>query len=181
MEINFNPFPALDTGRLVLRRLTMNDCYELLQLRTNDSVNQYLDRNKSMNMDEATAFVEKINKVIDEQVSVYWVISLKNDPKLIGTICLWNFEPDKDLVELGYELMPAHQGKGIMQEAAERVIGYAFDVLKVKIITAVTHPDNAASVKLLTRNRFKPDKNHTYVSETDAEGLVAYFLLSDKD
>jgi [ribosomal protein S5]-alanine N-acetyltransferase len=176
MEINFNPFPVLDTARLVLRRLTMNDCYELLKLRTDDSVNQYLDRNKSMNMDEATAFVEKINKVIDEQVSVYWVISLKDDPKLIGTICLWNFEPHKDLVELGYELMPAHQGKGIMQEAAERVIGYAFDALKVKVITAVTHPDNAASVKLLTRTGFKPDKNHLYVRQEDVEGHIAYFL-----
>ncbi len=110
---------------------------------------------------------------------MYWVISLKNAPGLIGTICLWNFDTEKNMAEIGYELMPDHQGAGIMNEAMQAVANYSFDELQLRILAALTHPDNEASVNLLKRNGFVLDEINEFVSKDDAEGLMVYALVND--
>lgn len=179
MNIAFSPFPELKTERLLLRRLTLDDRYELMWLRSDDRVNRYLERGQSMNINEATDFIAKIDNNLEENRSGYWVICLAENRTLIGTICLWNFEPDKDLVELGYELSPMYQGKGIMREAAKKIIEYAFDTMQAKIMIAITNPHNEPSKNVLERLDFKPDAHHHYVSAGKADGQVVYFLLNE--
>jgi len=179
VNIAFSPFPELKTERLLLRRLTLDDRYELMRLRSDDRVNRYLERDKSMNINEATDFVAKIDKNLEENKSGYWVIGLAENRTLIGTICLWHFEPEKDLVELGYELSPMYQGKGIMREAAKKIIEYAFDTMQAKIMVAITDPHNEPSKNLLERCEFKHDTGYNYVSASEVEGQSVYFLLND--
>jgi ribosomal-protein-alanine N-acetyltransferase len=109
---------------------------------------------------------------------MYWAISLKNEPGLLGTICMWNFDAEKNMAEIGYELMPSHQGKGIMNEAMQAIITYSFNELQLRVLAAIAHPDNEASANLLKRNRFVLDEEYEFVSEDDAEGLMAYVFLS---
>lgn len=127
-----------------------------------------------MNDDEATDFVAKIDQTITENKGCYWVISLAENRKLIGTICLWNFEPEKGLAEIGYELMPPYQGKGIMYEAINSITAYAFAVMQAETIMAATHPGNVASQRLLEKCGFKRDMD-------DAEGQYVYQLTGKKD
>jgi ribosomal-protein-alanine N-acetyltransferase len=148
-------------------------------LRSDERVNKYLERGKSMNITGATDFIAKIDQNLAENRSGYWVICLAEDPKLIGTICLWNLKPEKDQVELGYELSPMYQGKGIMHEAVEKIISYAFEVMQAKVIAALIHPHNEPSRKVLERSGFLPDTQHRYVSTADANGEAVYFLLAD--
>jgi [ribosomal protein S5]-alanine N-acetyltransferase len=176
MNINLIPFPVLHTSRLVLRQLTMNDDNELMQLRADDEVNRYLGRPKCTGIEDARNFIQKINALVADQKSVYWAISLTDDPALIGTICLWNLDFEKETVEIGYELIPAYQGKGLMQEAVEKVIAYAFGAINARVITAFPHVNNEASVRLLKRNGFKCDEKGIYADDEDAEELCAYFL-----
>jgi len=179
LKIAFSPFPELKTERLHLRRLTLNDRYELMWLRSDERVNQYLGRSGSVNINEAMDFIAKIDKTLEEGKGGYWVISLAENPALIGTICLWNFKPEKDLVELGYELSPMYQGKGIMHEAMKKIIEYAFDTMQAKILTALIDPHNVPSRRVLEKCGFKLDVGHHYVTANDAEGQSVYFLLSD--
>jgi ribosomal-protein-alanine N-acetyltransferase len=176
--IETSPFPELQTARLLLRKLTMDDRYELMWLRSDDRVNQYLERGKSMNIDEASEFVTKIDKNLEDRRSYYWVICLTEGHTLIGTICLWNFEPEKELAELGYELSPMYQGKGIMHEAVAAIIKYGFDIIGLKVITAITHPQNEPSMKLLERSCFRHDINYDHVLKSEAEDQEVYFLLA---
>ena len=83
-----------------------------------------------------------------------WGIALKNDNKLIGSICLWNIEVEKSQAEIGYVLMPAFQGKGIMQEAVNCIIDHAFNTMQLDTITADLEADNSASIKLLEKSAF---------------------------
>lgn len=178
MNIAFSPFPELHTERLLLRRLTLEDRYELMWLRSDDRVNQYLERGKSTNIDEATEFIAKIDKNLEEVKGGYWVICLPENRLLIGTICLWNFVIEKAQVELGYELSPMYHGKGIMHEAAVKVIEYAFETIQAKVITALTDPRNEPSKKILEKCGFKQDMGHKYVNAEEAEGQSVYFLLN---
>jgi len=154
MQIQFNPFPDLHTERLHLRQLALSDEQEIYIQRSDARILKYIDRPKANNLDDARAFIQKIIANIAANESVYWAITLKNNPMLIGTICLWNIEPEKSSVEIGYSLHPDFQGQGYMQEALEIVLDYAFETMQAKIIEAFTNPANAASIRLLQKNKF---------------------------
>jgi ribosomal-protein-alanine N-acetyltransferase len=180
MNINLIPFPDLTTDRLLLRRLNINDAGQIQKLRSDDRVNQYIPRSGSVTIQESENFIRSINESLDNNTSVYWVIALKTDNLLIGTICFWNLSPEKDMAETGYELMPAYHGKGLMQEAITAVIAYGFDIMKLKVITAFPSPENESSVKLLQRNNFREDLDYEYVSKEEAGEQAVYVSLSNQ-
>ena len=157
MIINFSPFPLLQTERLILRKLSLDDAEEIFDLRSNEEVNKYLDRQKANEIDDAIAFINKLNISAANDKLTYWGICLKNNPKLIGTICLWNLNVDENKAEVGYELLPDFQGQGIAQEALSEVINFGFDVMKLQTIEAYTHKENLQSTKLLEKFNFTRD------------------------
>jgi len=177
MITNFDPFPTFTTDRLILRRLDANDADDLFQLRTDAGVNRYLLRTPPTSMDEVYDYIKKIDSNLAENIAAYWVLCLKNDNKLMGTICLWNFDKEKDMADIGYELSPEYQGHGFMQEAVEKVIDYGFSIMQLKTILGLTDPGNERSAALLKRNGFKEDKAYQYVSKDDAGNDVVYFLI----
>ena len=156
-KINFTPFPVLITERLTLRCLELSDDQQLFKLRSNKIVNKYIVRPKQKNIEEIRAFISKINREINNNEWIYWVISLKDEPTLIGDICLWNFSEDKTVAEIGYELDPAFHGKGIMSEALKKIIEFAFRDIELNSIEAYTHKNNNDSTKLLQKYNFKLD------------------------
>jgi ribosomal-protein-alanine N-acetyltransferase len=178
MIINNNPFPLLTTERLILRRLDMDDAETLFQLRTNKEVNKYLDRPLPASVEEVKAYIKMIDGLLADSKGVYWVICLKTDNKLIGAICMWNFKPEKDMTELGYELRSEFQGRGLMQEAIEKIIAYGFNDMRLKTITALPSPENERSVALLKRNGFRLDTSYEFVNREDAEEQAVYFLIN---
>jgi ribosomal-protein-alanine N-acetyltransferase len=156
MRCHFTPFPTLHTQRLVLRALTLQDEQEIFELRSNDTVNRFLDRPKAQSLEEAQQFIQKITDTIQKNEGVYWVIALQHDSKLIGTISLWNFAPEENRAEIGYELLPQYQGQGFMQEALTKVIEFCFTTIQLQTIEAWTHINNANSIKLLEKYHFLP-------------------------
>jgi ribosomal-protein-alanine N-acetyltransferase len=153
-------FPIIKTKRLILRHLVPEDRKTIFLLRTDKQVSMFIDRPVTGSETEAAAFIEKIQSNCELNLSVYWAISLDADPELIGTICLWNFSEDRKLAELGYEMFPAFQGRGLMSEAINAVLDYGFQDCGLAAIEANTHRDNIRSKKLLSKFRFQylPDK-----------------------
>ena len=156
---NFIPFPILKTERLVLRQLAGSDENEIFALRSNRDVNKYLDRKPSKSIDDAKAFIQAINESIQKNDSIYWAIALNNTDKLIGTICLFGFSEDNLKAEIGYELLPGFQEKGIMQEAVSKVIDFGFRHIGLTSIDAHTHSENQRSTRLLEKFNFKKYHN----------------------
>ena len=173
----FTPFPILTTERLTLRRLIINDEREIFTLRSDGEINKYLDRQVSNTVDDARNFINKVNENINKNDSLYWAITLSDKNILVGTICLFGFSDENYKCEIGYELLTNFQGQGIMKEAVEKVIDYAFNTIKVKKIEASLHRDNLSSIKLLEkfsfRNSNEPDKTNP--------DLVCYHLTNSID
>ena len=93
-KLIFQPFPNLSTERLLLRRLVAEDDKEIMVLRSDEQVLKYLIISKCNSLEEARLFIEKINNVINNNESIYWGISLKNDNKLVGSqlFCLNSYQ-----------------------------------------------------------------------------------------
>lgn len=156
-NFNFSPFPILKTERLHLRPLIASDAHEVLFMRSDTKVNEYIIRKPMENLKEAKAFIQKIDTSIRNKKCIDWVITNKENSQFIGTICLWNLEETKKYGEIGYALHPEEQGKGIMNEAMQCVLNYGFESMGLKTIEAYTHRENEASKKLLERNGFVLD------------------------
>ena len=154
----FTPFPILTTERLTLRQLSIDDQQDIFALRSDPEINKYLERQPSKTIEDAINFINKVNDNIKNNNSIYWVITLTETKTFVGTICLFDFSNEKNSCEIGYELMTKSQGQGIMKEATEEVIDYAFQTLKFQKIVAFTHNGNQNSTKLLTKFNFLQSK-----------------------
>lgn len=174
---SFTPFPILKTEKLTLRRLVIADEQEIFTLRSDSEINKYLDRQISNTIDDARNFINKVNENVDNNDSLYWAITLSDKNKLVGTICLFGFSDENDKCEIGYELLTNFQGQGIMKEAAEKVIDYAFNTIKVQKIEAFFHRDNKSSIKLLEKFSFR---NSNEPDETNPD-LICYHLTNSND
>src|SRR5580704_10374149 len=133
-EPKHTDFRAFFTQRLLLRGLELTDGGQMAAIRSDDKVNEYINRPPCLSVAEAEAFIKKIQAGVANNGWYYWAISLKDEHPLIGTICLWNIDQENSTVELGYELLPANQGRGLMSEAVEKVIDFAFAELKFRKI-----------------------------------------------
>jgi ribosomal-protein-alanine N-acetyltransferase len=168
-------FDVIVTERLVLRGLQMSDGSQMAAIRSDSEVNRYINRSSCLSLAEAEAFIRKIQGSVAGGESYYWAICFKDEGKLLGTICLWNVEADIGQVELGYELLPAFQRKGIMTEAMERIISLAFGQLNFKRIIAITNTENARSIALLERFDFLISRDYTPELEL-SEGEACFSL-----
>lgn len=171
-----DPFPTLKTERLILRQLNQSDENEIFAMRSNDENAKYLDRPKANSVEDARNFIIKINDGIKNNESFYWGVSIKDNPKLTGTICLWNISEDKTKAEIGFELLPECKGKGIMFEATKKVIDYGFNVLNLETIEGEVDPANSKSIKLMKKFNFKL-KTSSNENDEDNNSKTVFYIL----
>lgn len=164
-------YSEIATECLILRRLRVSDWQMISYLRTDKEVNQFVKRPSAATKEEALSFISKINNGIENQSFYYWVITEKDViEEMIGSICLWNFSEDKKTAEVGYDLSPKFQGKGIMDESMKAVLTFGFDKLHLNKIEAYTSSFNKSSVKLLERNGFVLNRNRK--DNTNADNAI---------
>jgi ribosomal-protein-alanine N-acetyltransferase len=181
----FTPFPELNTERLLLRKIQWSDQNLLFKIHTDIINRKYIATPPPQDIQDTRKFITKILNGMEKDEWVYWVISLKNKVDLIGTICLWGFSEDKYTAELGYELLPEYQRKGLMSEAYKSIEEFAFSNINLEALEAYTHVKNSASSRLLEKfNYTLNQKKSHYHNLTTGDKMNIYFLqnkLTHKD
>lgn len=84
----------------------------------------------------------------------YWPIFSFQDGEFLGCCGLRPHNMEKGIFELGFHLKSRQWGKGYATEAANAVIYYAFDTLRVSNLIAGHHPQNEGSRKVLAKLGF---------------------------
>lgn len=168
---NFSSCPVITTRLLTLRQLTSDDAQKIFALRSDPEINKYLERTPARVFDDAIRFINMVNDNIKNCNSLYWAVTLSDSNSFAGTICLFDFSVENRSCEIGYELLVNFQGRGIMQEAVEAVINFAFNRLQIRQLVAVVHHQNAGSNKLLERFHFLPSQ-HTENEQSDYKAFT---------
>lgn len=180
LELEFKEFPILETERLILRELTKNDVQDLFNLRSNPKVMHYIDRPLADSLDVINELIDKIAANYNANDGILWVISLKEDPKLLGTIGFWRLIKEHYRAEIGYILDPEQWGKGIMNEAMRAVLKYGFKDMNLHSVEAVVNPENEASISVLERNNFKREayyrENYYYQGKFLDSGVYSLII-----
>ena len=153
LELNFEPFPILETGRLRLRKITLDDAPDIFVLRTNAEAMKYINKPRLNTIDDAIELINKMN----EPVRINWGITLKNENKVIGTIGYHRVEKEHYRAEIGYMLLPQFWNTGLMTEAITRVIDFGFNKMNLHSIEAIINPGNTVSRKLLQKFNFSKE------------------------
>ena len=166
------PFPILITERLKLRKIVAADVDRIHFLRSNKEINKYIPR-EPQTREKAIAHIQLLTSNLKTDKSISWGITTKISNELIGSICLWNFSEDKKTAEVGYDLDPEFQGKGIMGEALKAVLDFGFNQRGFETIEAYTDYRNIPSKKLLKSHGFIPREG---IKNTDNQNNEVYYI-----
>ncbi len=168
MMDNYSSFPEFQTERLLLRKLNDADAPQIFQLRSDENHNKYIDRPLASSVDDALTFVTNINRLVDNNESLLWAIQPKTEAVIAGTVLLWHLDFQNKKAELGYELLPAFQGKGYLREALHQILSFCFLRLGLYAIEAWTHPENKRSISVLEKLGFTRDEGAEKNKPSDA-------------
>lgn len=174
LRLDTATFPEIGTARLCLRQLSPDDAPAIFALRTDPEVNQYLERPLLRRLEEAQDVIQSLNQGVANNSWIFWAIALKDNNQLIGTICIWNISRINSSADIGYELLPGYQGKGIMQEALSQVLDFGFQKMQLNKLQAFTHKNNNKSLQLLQKNGFSRDEQVEEQEHAGEKGLVVY-------
>lgn len=153
-ELNFTPFPELETERLLLRNLTNDDVQDIFEIRGNPATMQYIPHPVAKYLDEAQMVIDKITGFTASNEKLNWAMIEKASGKLIGIIGYPRFNMDSYRAEVGYVLNKEYERKGFTQEALSAVLGYGFEQMGLHSIEAVIRAENIASMKLIEKLNF---------------------------
>lgn len=154
LDLNFNPFPNIESGRLNFRSLHEDDVHEVFALRSDKEIMKYIPRPLAKDLEDALAHIRSVHEVIEKKEGINWAITLKEDSKLIGIIGIYRISHQDHRGEIGYILSPEHHKKGIISEAIHTVLAFAFESLAFHSMEAIIDPDNIASERVLIKAGF---------------------------
>ncbi len=139
----------LETARLILSKLTIEDAEFILHLLNEPSFIRYIGDKGVRNLDDARAYIR------DGPVASYerngfglFKVELKDTGVPIGICGLLKRDTLLD-PDIGFAFLPAHWSQGYAFESAAAVMTYARETLGLDRILAITSADNEASAKLL--------------------------------
>lgn len=176
MDTEFLIFPALETKRLNLRRLSLADAPAIYKLRSEPEVARLTGKEPFTSIHDAIVYIQKIERLFQDNACVFWAISYKGESSLIGAICFWNYDKENDSIEIGYELLPEFQKKGIMAEGLSAVINFGFETMGAASIIAFPSAQNPASINILEKLNFKLVSEILQHSHENVEGMRTYVL-----
>lgn len=184
LEINFKPFPVIETDRLLLRQLTEADSGRILALRSDKTTLEFLGKAPMQHEDEALALINTIQNNIDNNTGITWAVALKEEPHLlIGTLGFWRIIKEHFRAEIGYMLLPEYFNKGYMTEAIHFANDFAFNQMNLHSIEANINPANKASEALLLKMGFKKEayfKENFYFNGSFSDSAVFSLLKNDR-
>jgi len=143
--------PDLETARLVLRRLELDDAPFVLQLLNEPSWIRYIGDKGVRTLDGARQYLRDGPLAMYARHGLGLMLVVRRDGSVpIGIAGLIKRETLGD-VDIGFALLPQYWGQGYAFEAASACLDYGRKVLNLARIVAIVAPGNARSTGLLSR------------------------------
>ena len=179
LQLNFSPFPILESERLCFRKLTITDAPEILLLRGNSETMKYIPRPLIREIDGALAHIKMINDKIDENIDINWAVTEKESDECIGIMGFYRTQPEHFRTELGYMITAEHWGKGYVTEAVTVLLDFAFNSLQFHSIEAVIDSRHTASERVLQKVGFIKEAHfkENFYYNNEFTDTVIYSLL----
>lgn len=141
----------LDTARLHLRQVVVDDAAFILRLLNEPSWLRFIGDKGVRTIDDAVRYVN------DGPIAMYartgfglYLVVLRERGAKIGLCGLIRRAGLED-VDIGFALLPEYHHRGYAREAADAVLALGRNVFGLTRIVAITAPDNHNSIRLIER------------------------------
>ncbi len=143
----------LETKRLILKQPTKSDLNDLLLLRTDSQVMQYIGTGAIQTREQVQEFIENAKPYSDEYGLGFYSVLEKETNDFVGQAGLFHlgFNVKQSDIELAYRLHPKYWNKGYATELAKALIEYGFSKFSLSKIVAIVHPENERSRRVMER------------------------------
>ncbi len=166
--------PVLETERLILRPLTMEDVDDLAAIYADPDVMRYF---------EGTRSVEETRSRVEETIAQYAQTGVdflatiyKENGQFIGRCgLLWQVIDGQQEVEVAYMLAKAYWGRGLGTEAARALKEHGFRDFGFRRLISIIDPGNIASQRVAEKNGMR------YARDIDFEGHPCRLYAVNRD
>ena len=146
-------FTEIVTSRFHLQQILPNDQQFIFQGLSHPEVIRFYG--VSFHSLESTAEqMQFYDTLIREGTGTWWKIVDSNTGERVGAIGYNNFQPKHKKAEIGYWLLPAYWGGGIIAEVLPVVVDYLQNQLDIHRIEALIEEGNERSGRTLERAGF---------------------------
>ena len=148
----FADLPELETERLILRSMRLDDAEAMHAYASDPEVTRYVLWDTHRSIEDSESFLRLVTEGYARGDFGGWGIVLREDGAFVGTCGLdAGYAPEHARAELGYVLSREHWGKGLMTEAVRAVIAFGFEQLSLNRIEARCIAENTASVRVMEK------------------------------
>ncbi|MBK9107650.1 MAG: GNAT family N-acetyltransferase [Saprospiraceae bacterium] len=148
----------LETSRLRLRELNLEDSEFIIELLNTPGWLQFIGDKNVRTKDQAINYLEKGPlKSYYENGFGLSLVEKKADGVSIGTCGILKRDT-LDKPDLGFAFLPEYTGMGYAYEVAKALLEYTYHELKQPEIYAITKTENHSSIKLLIKLNFEFEK-----------------------
>jgi RimJ/RimL family protein N-acetyltransferase len=164
----------IETNRLVLRELDINDSENFFNLNSDPEVLKYTGDLPFSSIVDAKKFLINYSDYKENGFG-RWAVILKETESFIGWSGLKLNE--ENLVDIGFRFFKKEWGKGYATESAQAVLDYGFNTLELKEIIGRTSKDNISSIRVLEK------LNMTFWKQDSFEGVEesVYYKLKNEN
>lgn len=153
------PLP-LYTARLLVRPLTLDDAYDVLDLYGDPLVMHHWNSEPLDTLGEARAWILEQEAAMAARGFAQWHVSDRHSGEFLGCCGLQPLEERE--VELVYAFLPRHWGKGYAGEAAEAALALGFGLARLREIVAISRAANTASLRVMEKLDMRSVGTATY-------------------
>lgn len=167
------PMMVLETERVILRWLSVDDEDFILNLLNQPSFIQYIGDRGVKNLSDARLYIE--SRFVESYRRFgfgLYLVELKEYKTSIG-ICGFVKRDTLPDADIGFAFLPQYCSQGYAFESARAVFDYGKNILGFKRILAITTKDNESSCKLLAKIGFKFERMIKLPNEEDENKLFS--------
>lgn len=156
--------PILESKRIVLRPLSLNDAEHVYKSWTSDSeVAKFMIWDMHKSVDDTIEWLKVEEQNIDSEHHYTWGFVFKETGELFGSGSI-NFKKELDCYELGYNIMKKYWSQGLTSEAGKVILDFAVNTLGEKKFFCRHAVDNIGSKKVMTKLGFEYCGDSSYTS-----------------
>jgi ribosomal-protein-alanine N-acetyltransferase len=164
----------LETDRLLLRELNVEDSENFYRLNLNPNVVKYTGDKAFENNSEAEKFLVNYE---DYKINGFgrWAVINKSNGEFLGW-CGLKYVEKLNETDIGFRFFEKHWNKGFATESAKACIKYGFEKLNLETIVGRVMAKNFASIKVLEKLGLKYEKEFDF---DEHKGLI-YRIKNNK-
>ena len=139
----------LRTERLTLRPFRLEDAPTACQLfGTDEDMYRYSGWNPYATVEDAERFIRMTIEDADPHARCF---AMEHAGRIVGNIGAYNYEKDKNRIEVGFSVAKTYWGAGFATEALKAVLRFLTESDDVSVVVAWCAKDNVASRSVMEK------------------------------